>query len=303
MARILICDGMEQSTVVELKQLGHEVVEHHYEPAELKVQAKDFDVMIVRSATKVTKEIIDGALETKRLKVIIRGGVGIDNIDAVYAKENGIAVNNTPSASSRAVAELTIAHMFSLARFLYQSSITMNAGLWEKKKYEGVELAGKTLGLIGLGRIGQETGKIAAAIGMKVIYFTRSGKKEGFDEFTYVPLETIYEQSDFISIHMPMDKEKGPLIGANEIAKMKDGVFLVNCSRGGIIVEEALLDALDSGKVAAAALDVFEQEPTKNQRLYTHDKVSLSPHIGASTIEAQQKIGKEIVEIITKAFA
>lgn len=303
MARILICDGMEQSTVKELKELGYEVVEQYYAPEELKVQVKDFDVIIVRSATKVTKEIIDSALETQKLKLIIRGGVGIDNIDAAYAIENGIAVNNTPSASSRAVAELTIGHIFSLSRYLYQSSITMNAGLWEKKKYEGVELYGKTLGLIGLGRIGQETGKIAAAIGMKVIYFTRSGKKEGFDDFEYVPLETIYEKSDFISIHMPMDKEKGPLIGAKEIAKMKDGVFLVNCSRGGIIVEEALLDALDSGKVAAAALDVFEQEPTKNQRLYTHHKVSLSPHIGASTIEAQEKIGKEIVGIITKAFA
>jgi len=298
MARILVSDGIEKSAAEELRKMGHEIVEQHYSPEELKEQVKDFDVMIVRSATKVTKEIIDGALETKRLKLIIRGGVGVDNIDVPYAMENGIAVSNTPNASSLAVAELTIGHMFALARYIYISNVTMRDGKWEKKKYEGIELAGKTLGLIGFGRIARETAKLAKAIGMKVIYNARSGRKEGCDEFEYAPLDELLARSDFISLHIPYDKEQGTLIGPKEFEKMKDGVFIVNCARGGVLDEEALLAALDSGKVAAAALDVYEQEPTPNTRLCTHSKVCVTPHIGASTAEAQERIGKEIVEII-----
>lgn len=298
MARILITDGIDKSATEELKKMGHEIVEKFYTPEELAVQIKNFDAVIVRSATKITKDIIDGALETKRLKVVIRGGVGVDNIDVQYAKANGITVANTPNASSLAVAELAIGHMFALARYTYISNVSMRNGKWDKKNYEGIELSGKTLGLIGFGRIAQETAKIAKAIGMKVIYNTRSGKKDGFDGFEFVTLEEILKRSDFISLHIPFDKEKGTLIGAKEFEMMKDGVYLINCARGGVVSEEALLEALDSGKVAAAALDVFEQEPTKNERLYTHSKVSLTPHIGASTMEAQEKIGKEIVEII-----
>jgi len=300
MAKILITDGIEKSAAEELKKMGHEVVEQFYPLEELKEQIKDFDAIVVRSATKVTKEVIDGALETKRLKLVIRGGVGVDNIDVAYAMENGITVTNTPNASSLAVAELSIGQMFALARHIYISNISMRNGKWEKKNYEGIELSGKTLGLIGFGRIAQETAKIAKAIGMKVIYNSRSGRKEGCDEFEYVTMEELLAKSDFISLHVPFDKEKGMLIGAKEFEMMKDGVYLVNCARGGVVCEDALLTALDSGKVAAAALDVYEQEPTKNEKLYTHDKVSLTPHIGASTIEAQEKIGKEIVEIIKK---
>lgn len=300
MGKILVSDGIEKSAVEELKKMGHDIVEKFYTPDELKLQVKDFDAIVVRSATKVTKEIIDGALETKRLKLVIRGGVGVDNIDVPYAKANGIMVANTPNASSLAVAELAIGHMFALARYIYISNVSMRDGKWDKKNYEGIELSGKTLGLIGFGRIAQETAKIAKAIGMKVIYNTRSGKKEGFDGFDFVTMEEILMKSDFISLHVPFDKEKGTLIGAKEFEMMKNGVYLVNCSRGGVVSEEALLAALDSGKVAAAALDVFEQEPTKNEKLYTHSRVSLTPHIGASTIEAQEKIGKEIVEIIKK---
>lgn len=298
MARILISDGIDKSAAEELKNLGHELVENFYDAAELKKQIKDFDAVVVRSATKITKEVIDEALETKRLKLVIRGGIGIDNIDAGYAEANGITVKNTPNASSLAVAELTIGHMFSLARYIYISNVSMRNGKWDKKAYEGTELSGKILGLIGFGRIAQATAGIAKAIGMKVIYNTRSGKKDGFDDFEYVSFEDILKKSDFISLHIPYDKEKGTVIGAKEFAMMKDGVFLVNCARGGVVSEEALLAALNSGKVAAAALDVFEQEPTKNERLYTHNQVSLTPHIGASTVEAQGKIGREIVRII-----
>lgn len=298
MAKILVTDGIEKSAAKELEDLGHEIVEKFYATDELIEQIGNFDAVIVRSATKITKDVIDGAVATKRLKVIIRGGVGVDNIDVQYAKANGINVANTPNASSLAVAELAIGHMFSLARYIYISNVTMRNGQWNKKNYEGIELRGKTLGLIGFGRIAGETARIAKAIGMKVIYYTRSGKKDGCSDFEYVEMEELLKKSDFISLHIPYDKEKGSLIGTKEFEMMKDGVYLINCARGGVVSEEALLAALDSGKVAAAALDVFEQEPTRNEKLYTHSKVSLTPHIGASTMEAQEKIGKEIVEII-----
>lgn len=298
MARILITDGLEKNSVDELKKLGHEIAEKFYAEDELREQVKSFNTVIVRSATKITKAVIDGALSTKCLKLIIRGGVGLDNIDVAYARTNGITVVNTPDASSRAVAELAIGHMIALARYIHISNVTMRNGQWNKKQYEGIELSGKTLGLIGFGRTAKETAGIAGSIGMKIIYNTRSGQKEGYDDFEYVRMEELLRRSDFISLHIPFDKKKGCIIGPKEFELMKGGVYLINCARGGVVSEDALLEALDSGKVAGAALDVFEQEPTKNERLYTHKKVCLTPHIGASTIEAQEKIGKEIVKII-----
>jgi D-3-phosphoglycerate dehydrogenase len=302
MIRVLATDGMEKAAVEKLKNSGFEVVEKFYEPEELKEQVKNFDVVVVRSATKIRQPIIDAALETKKLKLVIRGGVGVDNIDVDYAKMNGIEVRNTPNASSASVAELTIGHMFSIARYIGISNFTMRDGKWNKKKYEGIELGGKTLGLIGFGRIAREVAKRAKALGMKVIYTDIFGPFEGYDEFKFVTLDELISTVDFISIHIPASPDKKPVIGADQIAKMKDGVFIVNCARGGIVDENALLDALDSGKVAAAALDVYEEEPTKNERLLKHEKVSLTPHIGAATKEAQERIGEEIVDIITKSF-
>jgi D-3-phosphoglycerate dehydrogenase len=298
MAKILITDGIDKGAAEALRSAGHEVVEQFYPPEELCEQVKDFNVIVVRSATKVTKEILDAAFTTGTLSLIIRGGVGVDNIDVSYAKELGITVRNTPAASSNAVAELAIGHMFAIARHIYIANVTMRAGAWEKKKYGGRELQGKTLGLIGFGRIARETARIARGIGMNVVYNSRSGKKEGYDEFEYKPFDEILSGSDFISLHVPADKESGALVGAKEFAQMKDGVYLVNCARGGVVDEEALLAALDSGKVAAAALDVFETEPPKDERILTHERISLTPHIGASTKEAQQKIGAEVVGII-----
>ena len=303
MAKILISDGIEKSAAEELGNIGHVIIKNTFAPHQLKNEIRNFDVIIVRSATKINKDIIDGALLTKRLKLIIRAGVGLDNIDMNYALENGIAVENTPEASIRSVAELTIGHIFSLARHIYISNVTMRAGKWEKKNYEGIELQGKTLGLIGFGNIGKETASIARALGMNVIYNSRSGKKECEDEYKYVTFEEILRMSDFISLHIPFNKATGMMIDRNEFELMKDGVFFINCSRGGIVNEEALLDALDSGKVASAAMDVFEHEPVTNRRLYSHDKVSLTPHIGASTYEAQIKIGKGIVSIVKKYYS
>ena len=303
MIRVLVTDGMEKSGIDKLRANGFEVVEQFYEPEELAQKVKEFNVVVVRSATKIRKPIIDAALETKELKLVIRGGVGVDNIDVEYAKEKGIHVTNTPNASSASVAELAIGHMFCLARYLHISNVTMRQGKWNKKHYEGIELAGKTLGLVGFGRISKEVAKRAYALGMKVIYTDILGAQAGFDEYTYMDLDGILANSDFISLHIPFFKEQGATIGAAQIAKMKDGVYLVNCARGGVVDEAALIEALDSGKVAAAAVDVFEEEPTKNEKLYTHDKVSVTPHIGASTAEAQERIGEEIVDIIIKHFA
>lgn len=301
MVKILVTDGMEKAAVQELKNSGFEVVEQFYEVEELKQKIKEFDVIVVRSATKVREPIIDAALETGRLKLIIRGGVGVDNIDVEYAKSKGITVANTPNASSASVAELAIGHMFCLARYIYIANYTMRQGKWEKKKYEGIELAGKTLGLIGYGRIAKETAKRAKALGMKVVYTNRSGDKNDPD-FKYVTMDELLAMSDFISLHIPGSKDKKAVIGEAEFAKMKDGVFIVNAARGGVVDEAALLKALDSGKVAAAALDVYAEEPTKNEAIYTHPKISLTPHIGASTIEAQERIGEEIVSIIKNHF-
>lgn len=296
--KILVTDGMSGDAINTLKSLDYEVAEQHYEPKELKVAIRSFDAIVVRSATKVTKEIIDGANETKKLKIIIRAGVGIDNIDVEYAEKNGIIVRNTPCSSSRSVAEFTIGHMFTIARCLHTANRTMCEGRWEKKSYVGVELFGKTLGLIGFGRIGQQTAKIASAIGMDVIYNSRSGAKKGFDEFEYVSKDELLRRSDFIALHIPFVKENGAVLGANEFDMMKDGVRIVNTARGGLIDEDALLSALESGKVAAAALDVFCSEPKVDERILGHEKISLSPHIAGFTIEAQTKIGQEIVGIV-----
>lgn len=302
MYRVLITDGMEKNAIEKLKSLGYEVVEQFYEPDALGEALKEFDVLVVRSATKVRKPIIDKALEAPRLKLVIRGGVGVDNIDVAYALERGIKVTNTPNASSASVAELALAHMFALARFVNISNVTMRDGKWEKKKYEGIELAGKTLGLIGFGRIARELAKKADALGMKVIYNDIVGKVQGFDNFEYCSFEDVLKKADFLSLHIPYDKTKGTVVGKDEIALMKDGAYLINCARGGVVCEDALLDALNSGKLAGAGIDVFVEEPTKNEALLSHRNVSVTPHIGAQTVEAQTRIGEEIVNIIDDFF-
>ena len=298
MIKILVTDGMDKGAVSTLKDMGHEVVEQFFEPEELKEQAKNFNVMIVRSATKVRKEIIDEALKTANLKLIIRGGVGLDNIDVSYAESQGIKVRNTPKASSSAVAELTLGHMFSLARFIGIANVTMREGRWNKKQYKGIELSGKTLGLIGFGRIGRELAKKAKALEMKVIYTDISGPAKDCPEYSFVSLDQLLADSDFISLHVPGSKDKSPVIGKPEFSKMKDGVYLINCARGSVVDEAALLEALNSGKLAGAGIDVYPEEPPQNLKLISHERVSVTPHIGAATKEAQKRIGQEIISII-----
>jgi len=298
MLKILVTDGMDKGAVQTLKGLGHEVTEEFFELEELKEQVKNFSVMIVRSATKVRKEIIDSALQTGNLKLIIRGGVGVDNIDVTYAESKGIKVRNTPKASSSAVAELTLGHMFCLARFIGIANVTMREGKWNKKQYKGIELSGKTLGLIGFGRIGRELAKKAKALEMKVIYNDILGPAKDCPEYSFVSLDELLADSDFISLHVPGNKDKSPVISKTEFTKMKDGAFLINCARGSVVDEAALLEALNSGKIAGAGIDVFPEEPPQNLELIRHEKISVTPHIGASTKEAQKRIGAEIVSII-----
>ena len=299
--RILVTDGMDKTAMAELKAQGHEVVEQFYESEELGKALRDFDVVVVRSKTKVRAPHIDEA-KGSSLKLIIRGGVGVDNIDVKYAEENGIMVRNTPNASSQSVAECALAHMFACARFISIAGAAMRNDIWDKKAYsKGIELQGKTLGIIGFGRIGAPLGVMAKAIGMNVVA-TRSSRTSGTDEATgipYVTLDELLEKSDFISLHAPA-LPGGPLVNADTIAKMKDGVCIINTSRGGNVDEKALLEALNSGKVRAAGLDVWAEEPSKNHDLYSHPMVSCTPHIGAQTVEAQKRIGAEIVDIISK---
>ncbi len=295
--RILVTDGMDKSAMAALKEKGHEVIEQFYAPEELGAALRDVDAVVIRSATKIRKAQLEVAKDS-RLKLIIRGGVGIDNIDHEYAESIGIAVRNTPNASSNAVAECAIGLMFSCARFLSHAGHTMREGKWEKKAYgKGFELFGKTLGVIGYGRIGKRIGDIAQGIGMNVIAYQRHPKPEyECDTMHFVSLEEIWAKSDIIALSTP--SLGAPIVNEETIGKMKDGVVLINTSRGGNIDEAAVLAALNSGKIRAAGLDVWTEEPTKNVELSQHPAVSALPHIGASTGEAQKRIGTEIVSII-----
>ena len=295
MLRILLNDGLDKKAISNLELLGFDVDTNHYDIEDLKEKIKEVDCIVIRSATKITRELIDEAIKGGNLKLIIRGGVGLDNIDVQYAEQNGIKVRNTPNASSSSVAEIILAHMLSLARFLNQSNITMKAGLWKKKDYVGVELEGKTLGIIGMGRIGSELAKKCTALGMKIIYFDMVDIKNIDNNYRKVEFDELLRKSDFISINISGTKS---IIGSEELKKVKKGAFIINTSRGKALDEDAIITSLNDGTLGGVGLDVFLEEPSKNLELIKHPKVSLTPHIGASTKEAQMKIGEEVIEII-----
>ncbi len=292
--KILICDKMEAEAIERMRSAGLEVdVRDDITPEELPDVLPNYDGCVVRSRTKIRQPLIE---RCPNLKVIVRGGVGLDNIDADYARERGIAVLNTPQASSASVAELAIAFMFALARSLYQATATMKAEKWEKKRFEGEELGGKILGLIGLGNIGRQVARRAAALGMTVIAYDPYVSSQDMADVLLVSLDELLARADYISLHLPKTAETTNLLGAAQFAKMKDGVRIINCARGGIVDEEALYQALVSGKVAGAALDVFAEEPPSDWKLVKLDNVICSPHIGASTREAQQRVGAEVAD-------
>ncbi len=292
--KVLICDATDASALEAIAAAGVEVVNRpDVTPEELMEILPEYDGMVVRSRTKVREPLIDVA---KNLKVIVRGGVGLDNIDVAYARGKGIKVLNTPAASSDSVAELAIGYLFGLARRIPQMTTSMKEGKWEKKAFKGVELAGKTLGLIGFGRIGQATGRRAAALGMKVLFYRRTATEVDYAE--QVTLDELLTQSDYVSLHVPHSPETHHIIDADAIGKMKSGVRIVNCGRGGTIDEDALYEAIVAGKVAGAALDVYEVEPSTNHPLYKLDAVIGSPHVGAATGEAQGRVGAEVAELV-----
>lgn len=299
--KILISDGIEDIGKKILINAGFEVTDKKLTPEELLKEIPNYNAIIVRSATKVTKEVIEAG---KNLKAIARGGVGLDNIDVAYAKSKGIPVLNTPGASAISVAELAIAHMFALCRFLHVSSAEMKNLKWPKKEYsKGIELTGKTLGLFGLGSIGKEVAKRAIGLGMNAIAYDPIVNKTDLN-VKLTTQEEVLKQSDFITLHIPYDKKLGATIAKKEFDQMKKGVILINCARGGVVSEKDLLEALKSGKVAAAGIDVFENEPiTEVQKeLLSHPNVSATPHIGASTNEAQERVGEEISTKVVNAL-
>ncbi len=318
MKKILANDGIDKSGQVLLEAAGFQVITEKVAQEELKnyINNEQIDAVLVRSATTVRQELIDAC---PSIKLIGRGGVGMDNIDVQYARDKGLEVINTPGASSQSVAELVFGHMFTMARFLDDSNRLMpQSGLQDfgklKKKYaKGVELRGKTIGIIGFGRIGQSVASYALGCGMKVIAYDPFIPEAeimidlvGHGKIKVVvktgSMEEILKDSDFISLHVPKQKDGSAVIGKNEFEKMKPGAFLVNAARGGVIDENALIEALDNNKIMHAALDVFENEPTPDERLLKHPKISLTPHIGAATNEAQDRIGVELAEKIIAYF-
>lgn len=294
--KVLANDGLEISAINEIKKNGIYIETNHLDKEELIENIKNYDVLVVRSNTKVTSDVLEAGAKGN-LKLVIRAGVGIDNIDLDYAKKVGIKVSNTPDASSDSVAELALGHMFSVARYIAVANYTMRNGQWNKKQYKGSEIAGKILGIIGMGRIGKALAGKAEVLGMKIIYADVLGKQDNL-AYEFMDLDNLLKVSDYVSLHVPYDKDKGALISSREISMMKEGAVIINCARGKVVDEEALLEGLNSGKLAGAGIDVFEQEPSKNAELINHERVSVTPHIGASTKEAQERIGKEVAAIV-----
>ena len=315
--KVLANDGISKSGVDKLESNGFEVITNKVNQEDLVnyINENSIEVILVRSATQVRKEIID---HCKSVKIIGRGGVGMDNIDVEYARDKGLIVINTPAASSQSVAELVMAHLFSISRFVFDSNRNMPInGAAEfkvlKKKYaKGIELREKTLGIIGVGRIGQFTAKYALGAGMNVLAYDPFIEKTTIDlkianQEIKVPistcsLEKLLKNSDFISLHVPMPKDGQPLISTNEFNSMKKGVRIVNAARGGVIDESALVKAIKNEIVSFAALDVFVGEPYPNESLLKNEKISLTPHIGAATSEAQDRIGTELADKIINFY-
>jgi len=314
--RILANDGIDDTGKAMLEAAGFEVVTTHYKAEELEAELKNFDAITVRSATQVRKPLIDAC---PNLKVIGRGGVGMDNIDVAYAREKGLGVYNTPAASSRSVAELVTAHAFTLARQLHLANrampVTGNNEFAKLKKQcsEGNEVLGKTIGVIGFGRIGQEVARIALGLGMNVIasdpyvkeakiVITIPGAQQSISvDIHTTDIKSLLSQSDIITIHIP--KADKPVIGKEELSILKKGVILINTARGGVFDEDALIEGLNSGQIGGAGIDVFVGEPTPRADILTHPRISLTPHVGGSTVEAQENVGRELAGLIIGHFA
>lgn len=299
--RIILTDGLDDVGKSILEKEAEVVDRKGISAEDLKEELKDYDAIIVRSRTKMTRELIQSA---PNLKVIGRCGVGVDNIDIDAAGERGIIVVNAPSATTESVAELTMGLIFALARQITRADASMKNGKWPKNEFMGVELYGKTLGIIGFGRIGSTVGQMAAAIGMRINACCDFSIPETIRIIggELLMIDEIIERSDFITIHTPLTEKTKGMINAETISRMKDGVYLVCTARGGIVDENALLEALKSGKVAGAALDVFEKEPPKNMELISHPNLIATPHIAGQTSEAQRRASVDISKEVLAAL-
>jgi D-3-phosphoglycerate dehydrogenase len=296
--RVLICDAIAADAVERMRAGGLVVDEKiGMSPEALEAAIGDYEAVVVRSATKIRAQHVAAA---KSLKLIVRGGVGVDNIDVAAAEADGVRVMNTPAASSASVAELALALMFSLARQIPRADQSMKSGAWDKKTFaKGMELEGKTLGILGVGRIGRALARKASALGMVVIGADPAlGTTGSVDGLTLLSPDDVYRRADFISLHLPKVAGTPATLGREQFEQMKAGVFVVNCARGGVVDEAALFAALESGRVAGCALDVFEVEPPKDLALIGHPRVIATPHVGASTVEAQARVGLEVAEIL-----
>jgi D-3-phosphoglycerate dehydrogenase len=292
--KVLISDPIFDEGVKLLEQKGYQVTRAWDLPkTELPRIIGEYDVLIVRSATKVNADLI---VKGKNLKVIGRAGDGLDNIDTKQAQKQGIIVVNTPHVASVSVAELAIGHILALARNIVEGTVTLREGKWNKEELMGTEINGKTLGIIGCGSIGREVKKLASGLGMNVLTVDVCVSEE------FVPVDEMLPRADFITVHVPLTPHTRHLLSTKEFSKMKDGVILINCSRGGIVDEEALYQALIQGKVKAAALDVFEQEPPKNNKLLMLKNVYATPHVGAQTFEAQLRTSTQIASKVMEAL-
>jgi len=305
--KVIVCDPVAPETIQAMQQAGIEVDDRSdITTDELLRDIAAYDGMVVRSRTRVGADVLDAATN---LQIIVRGGVGLDSIDLAHAKSKGIEVHNTPKASSNSVAELALGYMLAMARKIPQATMSMTAGEWKKKQLKGSEISGKTLGLIGYGNIGGLLGKKASALGMNVIFYDVITPPDT-GAAVQVSLDEVLSGSDFISLHVPKLPATTNMLNADTFAKMKDGVFLVNCARGGIVDEDALYDALASGKVAGAALDVFLDEKVTpgNPKLFElrdengFNRVIGSPHIGAGTVEGQIRVGTEVADILIEFY-
>ena len=301
MKRVLVCDPIAPEGVKMMEKAGLKVDDRSGISAEeLEKIIGDYNAVIVRSATKITAPIVKAG---KNLEVIARGGVGLDNVDREAAEKAGIKVVNTPEASSRSVAELALAHMLAVARHIPRGTAGMKAGEWEKKKLKGTELMGKTVGIIGIGRIGRTLAGMCNALGMKVVAYDRPEALSSLTE-DYIErassLDDLLAKSDIISLHLPKTPETANMLSTEQFGKMKDGVIIVNCARGGVVDEKALAEALASGKVAGAGIDVFAKEPPEENPFAGMDNVSMTPHIGASTKEGQFRVGIAVAEKVVE---
>ncbi len=300
MVKLLISDPIAEEGIEKLEDAGFDL-DHKYDLSaeELKKEIGKYEGIVVRSATKLRAPILD---EADNLEIVVRAGVGLDNIDLDHADELGIKVQNTPEASSNSVAELALGHMFSLARDIPRGTATLKESKWVKSELKGTELAGKTLGVIGAGRIGSLVAQKGTALGMDALGYDKYVDEAPVEEIEMVELDELLSSSDYVTLHIPFIESEGATIGEAELRKMKESACLINCARGGVVDEDALAKALENDWIAGAGVDVFTEEPPENEDLLKFDNISLTPHLGASTVEAQRRVGTQTADELMDFF-